>query len=100
MKFREGFRADLRRNLHDDVEWDAADFRCLHLCFLRRSSRDPVEAVPRKNLMDRHAWSLAKAAAGLREALTGKRAEDWKAQKYARGPAVTLPVSEFFGEVA
>lgn len=97
ISFRAGFDAGMRRNLHEEVDWDGADFRCLHLCFLKRSSRDSDGAAPRKNLMDRHAWSVSKTIASVREAVTGKQAENWKAQKYARGPAVTLPVGEFFG---
>jgi hypothetical protein len=45
--------------------------------------------------MDRHAWSLGKLVARVRAAITGRRAEDWKEQKYARGPLVTESIAAF-----
>ena len=40
VRFRDGFTAEDRRMLHEEVTWDEADFRCLHLCFLKRSTLD------------------------------------------------------------
>ncbi len=94
IRFRAGFAADRRLNLHDQTSWEDADFRCLHLCFLGRSSRD-AGAAPRRNIMDRHAWSLEKVAVRLRAFLTRESVLDWKEQKYARGPRVILPITAF-----
>lgn len=91
IRFCEGFDESLRLNLHESASWDDADFRCLHLCFLRRSSRDAESGTPRKNIMDRHAWSLGKLLAKLRGGT------DWKAEKYARGPLVSKPIDCFLG---
>ncbi|HEY8899984.1 MAG TPA: glycosyltransferase family 2 protein [Chthoniobacterales bacterium] len=95
IRFRSGFDATKRLNLHDQSTWADADFRCLHLCFLDRSSRDAGKVTPRRNIMDRHAWSLGKLVARVRAAITGRRAEDWKEQKYARGPLVTESIAAF-----
>lgn len=95
IRFRAGFDASLRRNLHDESTWSAADFRCLHLCFLPRSSQDAGETTPRPNIMDRHALSIGKLVARLRAALGGPAPTDWKEQKYARGPLVTEDISDF-----
>lgn len=91
IRFRDGFHEGLRCSLHEQTTWDDADFRCLHHCFLKRSSADHAGATPRRNIMDRHAWSLAKCVAWL----TGKDA-GWKREKYARGPVVTKPTAVFF----
>jgi glycosyltransferase involved in cell wall biosynthesis len=93
--FRPGFDESLRLNLHDSVPWDRADFRCLHLCFLDRSSLDEPGGAPRRNIMDRHAWSVGKLLSRIRAALAGKPAEDWKKQKYARGPLVEESIERF-----
>ncbi len=96
--FRDGFDASLRRGLHEETEWDEADFRCLHLCFSRRSSLDPDDGLTRKNIMDRHAWSWRKVWAAVRERLGGEPAKDWKREKYCRGELVTRDVGAFFPE--
>lgn len=95
IRFREGYDASLRLNLHESVAWKDADFRCLHLCFLRRSSRDANDSSPRQNIMDRHARSWRKTLARLRAAVTGRQAPDWKEEKYARGPLVSESIEAF-----
>ncbi len=94
--FRDGFDASLRRGLHDEVSWGEADFRCLHLCFLRRSSLDAADGETRLNIMDRHAWSWRKVWARVRERLGGPKAKDWKQEKYCRGELVSEDVAGFF----
>ena len=38
--FREGYSKQNSYSFSRETTWDAADFRCLHLCFLQRSSQD------------------------------------------------------------
>lgn len=95
IRFRAGHGEQLRLNLHEQASWAAADFRCLHLCFLDRSSREAPGVGPRRNIMDRHAWSWSKVASRVRGALGGRPAADWKEQKYARGPLVTESIAAF-----
>ena len=94
--FREGFHEGLRRNLHESVSWDDAALRCLHLCFLRRSSAEPAEAKPRRNIMDRYARSWRQRADDLWRRLRGRDPVDWKEQRYGRGPLVTVSTGSFF----
>jgi hypothetical protein len=89
IRFKPGFHEQLRLNLHEQTPWETSDFRCLHLCFLDRSSRDTQVGKPRRNIMDRHAWSFGKLLARLRGG------PDWKEQKYARGPLVSEPLAPF-----
>lgn len=97
IRFRPGFHAGLRCSLQDSTSWEEGDFRCLHLCFLSRSSLDAPGAAPRRNIMDRHAWTVGKVVDRLRAWVTGRPA-DWKQEKYARGPVVTKSVGTFFRE--
>lgn len=94
--FRDGFDASLRCFLHESVSWEEADFRCLHMCFLRRSSKDSENAAPRRNIMDRHEWSFEKIRRRLAETFLGRKRVDWKDEKYARGPLVEKSVDAFF----
>ncbi len=94
--FKKNFDASLRCSLHESVDWDHADFRCLHLCFLKRSSKDSAHPAPRQNIMDRHAWSFEKLIRRAKEKFLGAKPIDWKYQKYARGPLVSKPVGAFF----
>lgn len=96
IEFLPGFDASMRYGLHEREPWDSTDFRCLHLCFLRRSSLDSERAGPRRNIMDRHAFSLQKILRRALAKVRGIAPVDWKQEKYARGPMVTLETAEFF----
>jgi hypothetical protein len=98
--FRPGFAADRRLNLHEQIDWDRSFFRCLHVCFLRRSSLDPDSDGPRvrDNLMDRrNRGPLGRARAAVRGWMGSSGSEGWKLEKYRRGPCVEQEVTEFFG---
>lgn len=94
--FKPGYDESKRRNLHEQTNWEDTDFRCLHMCFLRRSSAEPLRSEPRRNIMDRHAWGWRKIfKEGLRIA-RGLPLSNWKLERYARGPLVEKPVQMFF----
>ncbi len=95
IRFRAGFDASRRLALHEQSGWKDADFRCLHLCFLERSSRDAGGATARLNIMDRHAWTAGKIWSRVRASLGGKSAANWKEEKYARGPLVVESIQAF-----
>jgi len=90
--FRKGFHAMLRRDLHKATSWEEASFRCLHLCFLKRSSLEHKNAPPRKNIMDRRTWSLSKIV----RKLLRRPQVDWKEQRYGRGALVQVSSESFF----
>ncbi len=94
--FRPGFDESRRRNLHEQTDWDSADFRCLHTCFLRRSSAEPSQPGLRRNIMDRHAWGWRKILKEGSRLLRGLPLSNWKLERYARGPLVSRPVGMFF----
>lgn len=93
--FRPGYAETNRRALHEEQGWEESDFRCLHMCFLPRSSTDKPGLV-RANIMDRHAWTPAKFLRQCAAWMSGRRPPNWKEEKYARGPLVEKEVAEFF----
>lgn len=91
--FRNGFDAGRRLAMHESTSWDSADFRCLHLCFQARSSRDD-RAGARPNIMETFGPSRwFEWLAPWRKLRAG-----WKQQRYMRGPEVTVDATPFFGE--
>lgn len=76
--------------------WDDASLRCLHLCFLRRSSRDPGDRA-RRNIPDqnaprrapRRAWTRLRELAGVPEQSA------WK-DHYRVGPIEVVSAEPFF----
>lgn len=96
VRFRSGYSREDRRMLHEEVPWPEADFRCLHLCFLKRSSRDH-ENTARRNIIETFGptrlhtlWYALSRMAGFQ-----KNAE-WKRSRYMRGPEVNVPAKTFF----
>ncbi len=100
--FKEGYTDSLRFNLYDEVAWEDADFRCLHTCFMQRSSLQKTwkgKYLPRPNPADimSHTFfqkitSRIKQMVGIPE--SGKR--EWKIEKFTRGELVEKDVSMFF----
>ncbi|MBW1778949.1 MAG: glycosyltransferase, partial [Deltaproteobacteria bacterium] len=91
INFRAGYDASLRYNLHEEVDWDASDFRCLHTCFLPRSSLDKGKHALRLNITDRTAWPWWRRFLGIQ-----KNYVPWKLQKYCRGEIVKKNIRSFF----
>lgn len=95
-EFRAGYHGDAKRLLKDEVAWDDSPFRCLHACFVPRSSLDGGSAAaPRLNIMETCGrWGRFRR---LLARLTGRAfGSDWKRERYARGGRVKLDVAEFF----
>jgi hypothetical protein len=99
-RFRPGYHWEVRRNLAETTTWESDPLRCLHVCFLPRSSRDR-NASPRRNLDEslafrRGAVGLARRAARrLVRPRSSSRSESWKREWYARGERVEVDVRPF-----
>ncbi len=102
--FKPGFDAGLRCELYKEVDWQEAQFRCLHMCFLQRSSEQKSwkgQYLPRPNPADilsrtrlQWLWTMIRSALGL--PIQGK--QEWKVDKFTRGPAVSVDAAQFFGK--
>jgi hypothetical protein len=88
--FKPGFSESMRLDLHEKVDWDQADLRCLHAVFVRRSSINKDDSF-RLNIMDRAAIPWWRRKLGFNKGYV-----PWKLQRYRRGKLVQADVSEFF----
>jgi len=97
--FKEGYDSSLRLELYKELEWDAADFRCLHLCFIRRSSLEKEvsgQEVVRKNISDLLSEGLfSKMLYRCLNLIGMKQDSSWKREKYMRGQLVQKNAEPF-----
>lgn len=97
------FKPDAREDryeLNKDYSWGESPFRCLHVCFLRRSTKQR-KAGPRINVSDRTAPRRApiRAFRALREAAGFPPAGRYK-DHYRVGDLVTLDVRDMLATPA
>ena len=108
--FRAGYAWETRRDLADETTWETDPLRCLHVCFLRRSSREIDEPGERKNLDESRAFDRGPVGALKRLVRPAtpaphileleRRRKNWKREWYARGERVTLDATPFLAERA
>jgi glycosyl transferase family 2 len=96
--FRPGYDDQSVDNIGERLTWDETPLRCLHMCFVPRSSADPEDPVARPILMEsgRHDRTLL---GDVKRRLRRRRApavSRWKQEKYMRGDLVTVDASPFF----
>jgi len=97
VRYRAGYLHAPRRNLHEEVDWDESDYRCLHACFMRRSSLDDINEPGRANIMEKIAaeqsgwWQAMRRRVG---ALNSGNA-GYKREKYMRGALVEKDITAF-----
>lgn len=104
--FRPGYGWERMRDLTETTEWETDPLRLLHVCFLRRSSRDPdASGAGRLNLNEQGAYRRGLAGSLRRmvrrpsidprvRELHG-RGTTWKQDKYRRGPRVAVDATPF-----
>ena len=95
LRFKPG-TSDDKYALYHEYTWDESPFRCLHVCFLRRSSRER-SSKPRPNLYD----SARPRRAPVRAVRAAVRALGWRPhaafkETYKVGDLVTVSAREFF----
>jgi Glycosyl transferase family 2 len=98
--FRPGYDERSVDNIGERLSWEETPLRCLHACFLRRSSGDPEpDATPagrpileETGLQDRSWLGTAKRRLRRRQI---PEVSAWKAEKYMRGDLVTVDASPF-----
>ena len=100
--FRPGFSQESWRSLADETTWQTDPLRTLHVCFVKRSSRDRDGfGLGRRNLAETGLYRRG-ALGALRRLATrpagAERGENWKRDKYRRGERITLDARPFLGE--
>ncbi len=94
--FAPGYHEGLRHEVYKQVGWNEATFRCLHACFLPRSSAQTAEHGARENLTELRKHSPLGWLRRQWAHVLGRRSESqWKQEKYRRGPLVTVDATPF-----
>jgi glycosyl transferase family 2 len=99
--YREGYDERSVDNIGERLAWNETPLRCLHACFLQRSTAEPPQAgetyarpiLEETQLQDRSRIGTLKRR--LRRRGTPE-ASAWKREKYMRGDLVTVDASPFF----
>ena len=95
--FRRGWHWESVCDLGRELGFDGSPLRCLHACFLRRSSLDADDEQIRLNIAEANTYRRDLRGRVARAVRRRPRAESWKLEKYRRGELVTKEVSRFFG---
>ena len=106
--FRRGYHWEARRDLSTTTTWDTDPLRCLHLCFVRRSSLDPEDVGGgRRSLAESGEFDLGplgklKRFVGRTQPAPhilelARQGKNWKQEWYARGERVTIDAASFLG---
>jgi glycosyltransferase involved in cell wall biosynthesis len=104
--FRPGYHWEARRDLASSTSWDTDPARCLHLCFLRRSTLDSDDAGRgRRSLAETAAYDvgpLGRLKRLLRRPRLAphvveleRQGKNWKQEWYARGDRITIDATPF-----
>ena len=98
-EFRPGYSENQRLSFHEQVSWNESMFRCLHLCFIRRSSIESIGKLSRLQPDEKPEWMkrLDRLGVGwmLSKAIQSRRSL-WKDDKYRRGKLVEVDATPFF----
>jgi hypothetical protein len=105
--FRTGYDWESMRYLSETQSWDEDPLRCLHTCFLQRSSADAADSEDRLNVNESGAHDLT-AVGMLKRKLKTRvpppdvlalhdRGTTWKREWYTRGERVTVDATPFLG---
>jgi hypothetical protein len=99
--FRDGYDERSVDNIGERIPWDETPLRCLHACFLQRSTAEPArsgESYARPILEETQLQDRSLVGA-LKRRLRRRgipEASSWKREKYMRGELVTVDASPFF----
>jgi hypothetical protein len=95
--FRDGWSWSSVARLEQEHGWDENPFRCLHTCFLRRSSRDGAGDHMRLNIAEANTYrrDLRGRVARVLRREGATRPGPWKHEKYRRGEVVAKDASPF-----
>jgi hypothetical protein len=104
--FMPGYHWESRRDLADDTTWETDPLRCLHVCFLPRSTRDAARAGEgRRSLAESREFDRGlvgslkrlvrppRLPANIAE--LERQGRNWKREWYARGERVTVDAGPF-----
>ncbi len=94
--FRDGYSKQKTYSFSKERTWDDADFRCLHLCFLKRSSQDKSNISP-KLLSARKNPAESRILRRFTRTIEhlNPNSSDYRKKRYARGNVQSFDLSGF-----
>ena len=101
ISFRAGYDERSVENIGEILSWEETPLRCLHVCFLRRSTADPEPGGPPSGrpILEETAMQDRSWRGGIKRLVRARRPPQvsaWKNEKYLRGDLVTVDASPFF----
>jgi hypothetical protein len=96
--FRPGYDRETIGFLGDHFTWEDSNLRCLHVCFLRRSSLDPPDAAGRGRLspIELGGKRRSRLTSFVDRVRSAPPPSPWKDEKYRQGELVTKDATPFF----
>lgn len=97
--FRPGFDETQTASLNTKLSWDQSSFRCLHVCFVQRSTKEIKGAMSRLQPGEKPEWLKRLDRIGVGWLCAGviqKMRSPWKDAKYRRGDIRTIDAAGFF----
>lgn len=97
--FRPGASEQQQCRLFETADWEHSDLRCLHMAFVRRSSRQDARLAARPNVTETWGGGWKGRLARLVRRLSGAPPQSgYKQASYRLGERVTVDVRPFFGD--
>jgi hypothetical protein len=98
--FRPGYDERSVDNIGERLSWDESPLRCLHMCFLPRSSCESEAVETPRPILEQSGMHDRSWRGALKRLVRPPRAPaetaDWKREKYMRGDLVTVDATPFF----
>jgi hypothetical protein len=98
--FRPGYDERTVDNIGELLSWDESPLRCLHMCFLPRSSLETEATTGPRPILEHSGMHDRSWRGALKRMVRPTRppaeTADWKREKYMRGDLVTVDATPFF----
>ena len=95
--FLPGYDEQMKKQLQNEYNWEESPLRCLHLCFVSRSSLDGPGSGSRENIMETYKGGWTNRVKRFLRKLQGRpEKSDWKRERYARGERSKVSITVFF----
>ena len=99
--FRDGCDESAVDNIGERMRWEETPLRCLHACFLRRSTQEPqyTGAPAGRPILEETGMQDRSVRGRVKRRLrrhAAPQVSSWKNEKYMRGDLVTVDASPFF----
>ncbi len=97
LKYKPDFPVRLPTSLYETISWEKADLRCLHLCFLARSSLEgSTSQYARRNISELNRMTaIGKIIRRWCPWVSRYESSKWKMAKYRRGKCVRKSIVPF-----